>query len=137
LTPGVWFHLEDRTKDTPVVHNFLFQNGVRSFLQSILRGSKTIHPNIFTCKGEKDGIYAEVAMAYTDDIETEELCFANNVINPEGGTHLTGFRSALTRTIQNWAKQEGYLKGTESFESTDVREGFICDYFGQNSQSRV
>lgn len=123
LTPGVWFHLEDLTKETPVVYNFLFENGVKSFLQSVLRGSKTIHPNIFTCKGEKDGIYAEVAMAYTDDIETEELCFANNVINPEGGTHLTGFRSALTRTIQNWARQEGYLKGAESFESTDVREG--------------
>jgi DNA gyrase subunit B len=84
------------------------------------------HDNIFYAKGERDGILVEVAFRYTEEFEIYEESFANNIFTMEGGTHLTGFRSALTRTLNDYARKNNILKGEDALTGDDVREGITA-----------
>jgi DNA gyrase subunit B len=128
LIKGIKINFADlRDKDDPFEYHFYFEGGIASYLKHLIKNNKAIHPNFFYGSGEKNGILVEAAFCYTDEYEVSEHSFANNIHNPEGGTHLTGFRTALTRVINDYAKKEGFLKEAEAnLSGDDVREGLTA-----------
>ncbi len=124
LTKKVKIRVLDKRKKPESSYTFYFEGGLRSYLKYLIRGSNLIHPNIFFASGEKNGVLIEAALGYTDEYECYEESFANNINTQEGGTHLTGFRSAITRVINDYARKNGNLKESdENFSGDDVREG--------------
>ena len=107
-------------------YSFYFEGGVASYIPYLIRGRTPKHDTVFYTKGEKENIIAEIAFQYTEASEVMEESFANNIYTPEGGTHLTGFRSALTRTLNDYAKKNNFLKGEEALTGEDVREGLTA-----------
>jgi len=125
LTKGIRIDFYDeRDKNDPYEYHFYFEGGVVSYLRYMNKGSKIVHSNPFYCSGEKEGIAVEAALQYTDDYEIKEESFTNNIFTIEGGTHLTGFRAALTRLINDYARKGGFLKESEpNLTGDDIREG--------------
>ncbi|HLC99897.1 MAG TPA: DNA gyrase subunit B, partial [Patescibacteria group bacterium] len=108
-------------------HSFYFEGGIASYVKYLNRTKDPKHENIFYVEKEADGIEVETAMQYTDDFKEAAFSFANNIHTTEGGTHLFGFRTALTRTLNNYARKQGYLKEKdENLSGDDVREGLTC-----------
>src|SRR3989344_3577635 len=106
---------------------FYFEDGIPSMVSHYNESLKTVHKNIFYTEKEIDGVFVEVALQYVDDISSRELAFANNTYNSEGGTHLTGFRTALTRTLNDYAKKNNLLKtADDALSGDDVREGLTA-----------
>ncbi len=127
LTKGVRLNILDRREKTPNYYGFYFDGGIRSFVRFLSRDEKPLQDEIFYAEKEHDDIQVECAFLFVDDIETRELSFANNIYTPDGGMHLTGFRSALTRSLNAYARAEGYLKEKEeNLTSDDVREGLVA-----------
>lgn len=125
LTKGVRINVSEERGEEKKTYSFYFEGGLQAYVKYLIRGINTRHPNIFYCLGEKDGIIVEAAFQYTDEYETYEEGFANNIWTQEGGTHLTGFRTALTRTFNDYARKNGFLKESdENLNGEDVREGF-------------
>ncbi len=105
-------------------YTFYFEEGIISYIKFLHRHTDPIHPNIFYIGKEQQEIFVEVALQYTVDIQGHELSFANNVYTAEGGTHLTGFRSAITRTLNDYARKNGFIKEKEeNLTGEDMREG--------------
>ena len=105
-------------------YTFYFEGGIASYLKYLTKGASSIHPNIFYGFGEKNGILVESAFRYTDEYECYEESFANNVFTQDGGTHLTGFRTTLTRTFNDYVRKNGILKESdENLSGEDIREG--------------
>jgi len=103
---------------------FYFEGGLRSLIAFTNRYQKPVHKNIFYVEKEQDGVGVEVALQYVDDIAARVLPFANNIYNPEAGTHVTGFRTALTRTLNAYARKANAIKESEeNFTGDDVLEG--------------
>ena len=129
LTPGVRIQIKDEREKEEYLHNsyaFCFESGIRSYVQYLNRSQKPKHENLFYVSKETDKIQVEVALQFVDDLTSRELAFANNIINPEGGAHITGFRSALTRVLNDYAKDKGYLKEKDTLTGDDVREGLTA-----------
>ena len=106
---------------------FYFEGGLLSYIKHLTRGVTKRHPNVFYCFGVKDEIVVEASFVYTEEYEPYEESFANNIITKEGGSHLTGFRSVLTRTLNDYAKKNGILKNTDdNLGGEDVREGLTA-----------
>ncbi|HDY72918.1 MAG TPA: DNA topoisomerase (ATP-hydrolyzing) subunit B [bacterium] len=127
LTKGVKITFFDQRIKPHKTYAVYFEGGIISYVKYLTRGSASINQTIFYCSGEKNGILVESAFRYTDELECVEETFANNVHTQEGGTHLTGFRSALTRTFNDYAKKNGFLKETDSnFTGEDTREGLTA-----------
>jgi DNA gyrase subunit B len=106
---------------------FIKEGGIVSFVEDLNKGKKTLHPKPIYIAGEKDRIIVEIAIQYNEGFSEEILTFVNNINTREGGTHLVGFKSALTRTINTYALQNGLLKeGKESLSGEDVREGIVA-----------
>jgi len=128
LTKGVRITvIDERDKEKlPKSYAFYFEGGLVSFVRYLVRSQETVHDNIFYFEREKDDIMVEVALQYTQDIQPVEISFANNINTGEGGMHLTGFRAALTRTLNDYAKKNGFLKGNEKLSGEDVREGITA-----------
>ncbi len=106
---------------------FYFEGGLLSLIKYLNRKEKQIHDKIFYAEKEKDGIDVECVLQYIDDIVIKEVSFANNIRTPEGGMHLTGFRTALTRILNDYARKNGLLKADEdNFTGDDVREGLTA-----------
>jgi DNA gyrase subunit B len=127
LTKGVRINFIDRREDPISAYGFYFDGGVKSFASHLSRGKKVLQDDIFYVNKAYEKIDVEVGIVYTDDIEAKELSFANNIFNPDGGMHVTGFRSAITRTLNTYARAEGYLKEKdENLTSEDMREGLIA-----------
>lgn len=126
LVPGLKIRLEDQRKKIPEIYNFYFEGGIKTFLSWLVEEKKLIHENIFYVKKEIDNILVEITFCYTDEIESEEVSFANNIPTREGGSHLTGFRSALTRAFQGWGRQNKILNDKEKIEGEDTREGLYA-----------
>ncbi len=126
LTKGIKIEIIDSRKD-PVSYNaFQFDGGILSFIKCLSGDSKRLHDRPFYVDKEYEKISVEASFVYNDELETQELSFANNIYTPDGGTHLTGFRSALTRVLNDFAKKEGYVKGAEdNLTGDDVREGLV------------
>ena len=127
LTKKIRIELVDERGEAPAYHGFYFEGGLLSLLAHLLGDRQPLHSNLFYAQKEVDGIDVETAFAYTGDTDVEELSFANNIYTPDGGTHLTGLRSALTRTLNDFARREGYLKeAEENLTGDDVREGLVA-----------
>ncbi len=108
----------------PFEHTFYFEGGIVSYVDFLNRGIEPKHPNPFYVAKEINGMFVEVALQYTEDIQPREMSFANNVHTVEGGMHLTGFRSAITRTLNDYARKNGYIKEKDdNLTGEDVREG--------------
>ncbi|MFY9457975.1 MAG: DNA topoisomerase (ATP-hydrolyzing) subunit B [Candidatus Spechtbacterales bacterium] len=107
-------------------YQFYFEGGVPSYVDYLNRDEEPKHKNIFFVSKEYQGILVEVAMQYTDDVQGFEMGFANNVHTPEGGMHITGFRAALTRVLNDFGKKNNFLKEDEPLTGDDVREGMTA-----------
>ena len=124
LTRGVRVIVEDRRNSEISSYTFYFEGGLLSYIKYLVRGAEFTHPNIFYVNGEKDDILVESAFQYTNEREPYEESFANNIYTGEGGTHLTGFRTAITRSLNDYARKNNYIKEKEeSLTGEDVRDG--------------
>ena len=123
VTSGVHLMLVDE-RETPLKEmNFYFDGGVKSFVRYLNRNRKGLHEPVYVRK-ELDNVDVEVAIQYTDGIAVSEYAFANTIHTPDGGTHLTGVRTALTRVINSYARKNNFLKEKDkNFSSDDTREG--------------
>jgi DNA gyrase subunit B len=115
-----------REKKDEKDYTFYFENGIVAFLNYLIKDheTKSVQKNIFYVADNSNEIDVEIALSYVDEIETSELAFANNIHTPEGGMHLTGFRSALTRVLNDYLKKT-YAKENLSLTGEDVREGLM------------
>lgn len=125
LTKGVRIIFIDEHETVPYYYAFKFDGGIKSFLDYLNEdGEKLVHTNVFYVEKEYEGVGVETAFAYNEGIETAELSFANNIHTFDGGMHLTGFRSALTRVLNDYARAEGFIKEKDgNLTGDDVREG--------------
>jgi len=127
LTKGVKIVVKDERKKTTKSHTFYFEGGIVSYVKYLNRDQDTKHENIFYISKEHEDILVEVAFQYTNDIQGLEEGFANNIYTGEGGMHITGFRTALTRTFNDYARKNGYLKNSDgNLSGDDVREGLTA-----------
>jgi len=123
LVPGLKFHLYDE-RDNKEAH-FYFEGGIRSLVAYLNRQKKPLHP-IIHISGETDGTAVEVAIQYNDSYSENIQSFVNVINTKDGGTHLTGFRMALTRAINDYAKKIGAVKEGDGFTGDDVKEGLTA-----------
>jgi DNA gyrase subunit B len=125
LNRGVKITIEDER--TQKKHEFFYKGGLLSFVEHLNRAKTAIHPKVVYFEGEKDGVGVEIAMQWNDGYSESVFSFANNINTIEGGTHLIGFKSALTRTINSYAIDTGQLKkDEENLQGEDVREGLTA-----------
>mgnify|MGYP001321898152 FL=1 len=123
VTSSVFLKLRDERPSVPREMSFYFEGGVKSFVRYLNRNRKVLHEPIYVQK-EVDRIGVEVAMQYTEGVAISEYAFANTIHTPDGGTHLTGVRTAVTRIINKYARDNNFLKEKDSnFSSDDTREG--------------
>jgi len=128
LTKGVKITFRDeRIKGQESSYTFYFEGGIGSYVKYLVEGNVARHPNVFSVGVSKNDIYVEAAFQYTQEMECTEESFANNIYTIEGGTHISGFRTALTRCLNDYARREGFLKEKdENFTGDDVREGLTA-----------
>lgn len=123
VTSGVFLKITDARLSPAREMNFYFEGGVRSFVRYLNRNRKVLHDPIYAHK-EMENVDVEVSVQYTDGVAISEFAFANTINTPDGGTHLTGARTALTRVINNYARKNNFLKEKDkNFSSDDTREG--------------
>ncbi len=125
LNSGLKITIMDERSDKN--QEFLYKGGIISFVEHLNKNKTPLHPKPVYISGEKDGITAEVALQYNDSYSEAIFTFANNINTREGGTHLIGFKSALTRTANSYANSSGILKsGKDSVSGDDIREGLTA-----------
>ena len=126
VTSGVFLSLRDERPSPAREMNFYFEGGVKSFVRYLNRNRKALHDPVYVRK-EVDNMEVEVALQYTDGVAISEFAFANTIHTPDGGTHLTGVRSAVTRIINSFARKNNFLKEKDNnFSSDDTREGITA-----------
>ncbi|WP_334193302.1 DNA topoisomerase (ATP-hydrolyzing) subunit B [Pararhodobacter sp.] len=127
LNSGVHIVIEDERPAEPLRTEFLYEGGVREFVRYLDRSKNPVMPEPIFISGEKDGIGVEVAMWWNDSYHENVLPFTNNIPQRDGGTHMAGFRGALTRTITKYAQESGIAKKEKvAFTGDDAREGLTC-----------
>ena len=125
LNKGLTIVIKDERKD--IEETFLYEGGLRQYVEFLNQNRTAIHENVVYVEGEAQGIEVEVAAQYNDSYQQSIYSFCNNIYTQEGGTHEEGFRYALTRVINNYAKNNKYLKDNDdSFSQDDVREGLTA-----------
>lgn len=127
LTAGIRLEIIDARGDVPKPYGFYFEGGVASYVQHLNERKEVKHPSIFYVHKADGQVDVEVAVQYTTEYHESVHCYANNIVNVDGGTHLAGFRSALTRVLNTYARDKGYLKEKDAnLTGEDVREGLTA-----------
>ena len=128
LTKGITINISDKREGHREKHyRFHFEGGIKSYVKSLHRSKTVKNDTIFYIDKDINDSRVEVALQYNDEYNENVLCFANNIHNPEGGTHLIGFRSSLTRTLNNYGRAKNILKEKqENLSGEDVREGLTA-----------
>jgi DNA gyrase subunit B len=125
LNPGVEIVLKDERDEK--TETFFYKEGIEQFVKQLGRNKQILHPKPITISRQKDEVFVDCVMQYNDSYTDQILCFANSIPNPDGGTHLTGFRTALTRGVNQYARQNNILKEKDpAISGDDVREGLVC-----------
>ena len=123
LTKNIKIVLRDDRPEEPIEKTFHYEGGIKEFVTYLNKGKTPLYPDIIYCEGMKDNIYVEVAMQHNDGYTEGSYSFVNNITTPEGGTHLTGFKNALTKTFNSYAMLNKLIKDTETLSGDDIREG--------------
>lgn len=110
----------------PFKKSFFFEGGIKSFVRATSRNLAPIQQNIFYCEGEEAGIYVEISLCYVDNFHEYIWSFANNIATTDGGSHVTGFRSALTRCMNDYGTKYQIFKKDENLKGEDTREGLVA-----------
>ena len=127
LTKGLRIVLEDKREGQEREKVFHYEGGIREFVSYLNRSKEALYPEIIYCEGEKDGVAVEVAMQHNDSSTENTYGFVNNINTPEGGTHITGFRNAITNTFNDYARKNKLLKDSEpNLSGDDIREGLTA-----------
>ncbi|MDC7289232.1 DNA topoisomerase (ATP-hydrolyzing) subunit B [Blautia schinkii] len=127
LTKGLKIVLKDTREGMEREKVFHYEGGILEFVAYLNRSKETLYPGIIYCEGEKDGVAVEVAMQHSDSYTENSYGFVNNINTPEGGTHIVGFRNALTKTFNEYAKKNKLLKDSEpNLSGDDIREGLTA-----------
>ena len=127
LNPGLDITLTDERGDSPKKETFLYKHGIEEFVKQLGENKQVIHPKPVVLSRQRDEVFVDVVLQYNDSYNDQILPFANSIPNPDGGTHLTGFRTALTKAVNQYAKSNGLLKDKDpAISGDDVREGLIC-----------
>jgi DNA gyrase subunit B len=125
LTKGVRVSLSDEVANKS--YSFYFEGGIKSYVEHLNKGKEAINEPTFYVERQQGDVTVEVAIQYADSFNDQTRTFANNIYTPEGGTHLTGFKTALTRVINDYARKNGLIKEKdESLTGDDVREGLTA-----------
>src|SRR5271155_5775439 len=126
LNPGIEITLKDERVENKK-ETFLYRDGIEQFVRQLGRNKEVLHPKPIVLARQKDEVIVDCVMQYNDSYTDQILCFANSIANSDGGTHLTGFRTALTRAINQYAKANNLLKEKDpAISGDDVREGLDC-----------
>ena len=123
LTKNIKIVLRDDRPEEQIEKTFHYEGGIKEFVTYLNKGKTPLYPDIIYCEGMKDNIYVEVAMQHNDGYTEGSYSFVNNITTPEGGTHLTGFKNALTKTFNSYARLNKLIKDTETLSGDDIREG--------------
>lgn len=127
LTKGIRIRLIDEREGLEQEKEFYYEGGIKEFVTYLNKSKEALYENVIYCEGEKDGVYVEVALQHNDSYNDATYSFVNNITTPEGGTHLAGFRNALTKTFNAYAKNNKILKDNEAaLSGEDIREGMTA-----------
>ena len=127
LTKGLRIVLRDLRTDPVVEKAFHYEGGIKEFVSYLNKSKTALYPDIIYCEGERDGVLVEVAMQHNDSYQEDTYGFVNNITTPEGGTHIVGFRNALTKTFNEYARANKLLKDSEpNLTGEDIREGMTA-----------
>ncbi|MEY8392536.1 DNA topoisomerase (ATP-hydrolyzing) subunit B [Lachnospiraceae bacterium 45-W7] len=127
LTKGIKIRLIDEREGIEQEKEFHYEGGIKEFVVYLNRSKEALYNDVIYCEGEKDGVYVEAALQHNDSYNDATYSFVNNITTPEGGTHLAGFRNALTKTFNAYAKANKILKENETaLSGDDIREGMTA-----------
>ena len=124
LTKALKITLIDAREGKEQEKTFHYEGGIKEFVQYLNKGKEPLYPDVIYCEGERDHVFVEVAMQHNDSYTENTYTFVNNINTPEGGTHLTGFKNAITKTFNDYARSNKLLKESEpNLSGDDIREG--------------
>ena len=124
LTKGLKIILIDRRLEEPKIRSFHYEGGIKEYVSYLNKQKDALYEDVIYCEGQRNDIYVEVAMQHNSSYQEGTYSFVNNITTPEGGTHLTGFRNALTKTFNDYAKKNKILKDSDAnLSGEDIREG--------------
>ncbi len=127
LNPGIEITLTDERGDSPRKETFLYKHGIEEFVKQLGENKQVIHSKPVVISRQRDDVFVDVVLQYNDSYNDQILPFANSIPNPDGGTHLTGFRTALTKAVNQYAKSNSLMKDKDpSISGDDAREGLVC-----------
>ena len=127
LTKNLKISLTDKRTDPEKKNVFHYEGGIKEFVQYLNHSKEALYDDVIYCEGVKDDVYVEVAMQHNDSYNESTFSFVNNITTPEGGTHMAGFRNALTKTFNNYARANKLIKENEAaLSGEDIREGLTA-----------
>ena len=127
LTKGLKIILRDEREEELIEKTFHYEGGIKEFVTYLNKSKTALYDQIIYCEGTKDNVYVEVAMQHNDSYSDNTYGFVNNITTPEGGTHIVGFRNAITKTFNDYARKNKLLKDSEAnLSGEDIREGLTA-----------
>ena len=127
LTKGIKIVLRDNRLEEPKIRTFHYEGGIKEYVEYLNKSKENLYNDIIYCEGQRGDVYVEVALQHNDSYQESTYSFVNNITTPEGGTHLTGFRNAITKTFNDYARKNKLLRENEpNLSGDDIREGLTA-----------